>query len=133
MLPVTWDTIRVFLHVAAATVWVGGQLTLAGLVPGLRTIAPDAPRTVARRFNLIAWPAYFLLIATGIWNVIEIDPTFDTPYGRTLMVKVVVAIISGMAAFLHSIARSKPGLAVWGAVSSLSAVTALFLGVMLGN
>jgi putative copper export protein len=133
MLPVTWDTIRVFLHVAAATIWVGGMFTLAGLVPGLRGLSPDAPRIVARRFNRIAWPAYFVLIATGIWNVIAIDPAFDTPYGRTLMVKVVVAIISGMAALLHSIARSKAGLAVWGAVSSLSAITALFLGVMLGT
>jgi len=25
MLPVSWDTIRLFLHVLAATVWVGGQ------------------------------------------------------------------------------------------------------------
>jgi putative copper export protein len=133
MLPVTWDTIRVFLHVAAATIWVGGMFTLAGLVPGLRGLSPDAPRVVARRFNLIAWPAYFVLVATGIWNVIAIDPAFDTPYGRTLMVKVVVAIISGVAALLHSIARSKAGLAVWGAVSSLSAITALFLGVMLGT
>jgi putative copper export protein len=133
MLPVTWDTIRVFLHVAAATIWVGGQFTLAGVVPGLRGISPDAPRAAARRFNVIAWPAYFVLIATGIWNVIAIDPAFDTPYGRTLMVKVVVAILSGMAALLHSIARSKTGLAFWGAVSSLSAVTALFLGVMLGT
>ncbi len=133
MLPVTWDTIRVFLHVAAATIWVGGMFTLAGLVPGLRGLSPDAPRVVARRFNRIAWPAYFVLIATGIWNVIAIDPAFDTPYGRTLMVKVVVAIISGVAALLHSIARSKAGLAVWGAVSSLSAITALFLGVMLGT
>ena len=133
MFPVTWATIRVFLHVTAATVWVGGQFTLAGLVPGLRAISPDAPRTVARRFNLIAWPAYFVLVATGIWNVLAIDPDFDTPYGRTLMVKVVVAVISGMAAFLHSIARSKAGLAVWGAVSSLTAIAALFLGVMLGT
>jgi putative copper export protein len=133
MLPVTWDTVRVFLHVVAATVWVGGQLALAGLVPGLRRIAPDAPRRVAQRFNRIAWPAYFVLIATGIWNVVAVDPAFDTAYGRTLMVKVVVAIISGVAAFIHSIARSKAGLATWGAVSSLSAITALFLGVMLGT
>ena len=133
MLPVTWDTIRVFLHVTAAAIWVGGMFTLAGLVPGLRKISPDATRTAARRFNLIAWPAYLVLVATGIWNVVAIDPAFDTPYGRTLMVKVVVAIISGMAAFLHSIARSKPGLAIWGAVSSLTAITALFLGVMLGT
>jgi putative copper export protein len=133
VLPVTWTTVRVFLHVVAATIWVGGQLTLAGLVPGLRSISPDAPRAVARRFNVIAWPAYAVLVATGIWNVIAIDPAFDTAYGRTLMVKVAVAILSGVAAFLHTIARSKPALAVWGAVSSLSAIGALFLGVLLGS
>ncbi len=36
MLAVSWDTVRLFLHVLAATVWVGGQLTLAALVPVLR-------------------------------------------------------------------------------------------------
>lgn len=133
MLPVTWTTVRLFLHVGAATIWVGGQLTLAGLVPGLRAISPDAPRTVARRYNLIAWPAYAVLVATGIWNVIAVDVPFDTAYGRTLMVKVTVAVLSGVAAFLHTIARSKVGLAVWGAVSSLSAIAALFLGVLLGS
>ena len=134
MLPVSWDTIRLFLHVTAATIWVGGQLTLAGLVPGLRALSPDAPRAAARRFNLIAWPAYFVLIATGIWNVFAVpDIAFDTAYGRTLMVKVVVAIFSGLAAFLHSISRSKAGLAIWGALSALSAIAALFLGVLLAE
>ena len=133
MLPVSWDTIRLFLHVTAATIWVGGQLTLAGLVPGLRALSPDAPRAAARRFNLIAWPAYFVLIATGIWNVVAIEPAFDTAYGKTLMVKVVVAIFSGVAAFLHSISRTKTGLAVWGALSALSAIAALFLGVLLAE
>jgi putative copper export protein len=134
MLPVHWDTIRLFLHVTAATIWVGGQLTLAGLVPGLRTLGPDAPRTVARRFNLIAWPAYLVLVMTGIWNVFATeDLDITTAYGKTLMVKVVVAIFSGLAAFLHSISRSKPGLAVWGALSALSAIAALFLGVLLAQ
>ncbi|MFA5883725.1 MAG: hypothetical protein WDA60_07730 [Acidimicrobiia bacterium] len=134
MLPVSWDTIRLFLHVTAATIWVGGQLTLAGLVPGLRALSPDAPRAAARRFNLIAWPAYFVLVATGIWNVFAVpDIAFDTPYGKTLMVKVVVAIFSGVAAFLHSISRSKAGLAIWGALSALAAIAALFLGVLLAE
>ena len=31
MLTVSWDTIRLFLHVLAATIWVGGQLVLAAL------------------------------------------------------------------------------------------------------
>lgn len=132
MLPISWDTFRVFLHVTAATVWVGGQLTLAGLVPGLRGISADAPRAVARRFNRIAWPAYGVLVVTGIWNIVDVAPTWDTEYGRTVMVKILVVVASGVAAFLHSIARSKAGLAAFGALSGLTALGALFIGVMLG-
>src|SRR5664279_3639714 len=36
MLTPSWDTLRLFLHVLAATIWVGGQLTLAPLVPTFR-------------------------------------------------------------------------------------------------
>jgi putative copper export protein len=131
MLPVTWSTVRVFIHVTAATIWVGGQLTLAGLVPGLRAISPDAPRAVARRFNRIAWPAFAVLVVTGIWNVIEIDPSFATAYGRTLLVKIAVVAVSGIAAFIHSNARSKSLLALFGALSALAALAALFLGTQL--
>jgi len=132
VLPVTWATVRVFLHVTAATVWVGGQLTLAGLVPGLRDLSPDAPRAVARRFNQIAWPAFGVLVVTGIWNILAIDPGWATEYGRTLMVKIVVVAISGVAALLHSVARTKTGLAVFGALSLVSALAAVLLGVLLG-
>ena len=66
MLPVSWDTVRLFLHVLAATVWVGGQLTLAAVVPVLRRFGAQVPRTAARRFNHVAWIAFAVLIATGI-------------------------------------------------------------------
>ena len=132
MLSVSWATIRVFLHVTAATVWVGGQLTLAGLVPGLRALGPDAPRTVARRFNLIAWPAFGVLVLTGIWNVVDIDPDWDSDYGHTLMLKIAVVAASGLAAFFHTRAHSRRGLAMFGAASGLAALGALFLGVLLG-
>jgi putative copper export protein len=132
MLPVTWSTVRVFLHVLAATVWVGGQLTLVGLVPGLRSLSPDAPRAVARRFNRIAWPAFAVLVATGIWNVIDLDPEWDTAYGRTLMVKIAVVAASGVSALVHSHARSRSLLGVLGAVSGLTALGALLFGVQLG-
>jgi putative copper export protein len=78
MLGVDWDTVRLFLHVLAATVWVGGQLTLAALVPVLRRQGPEAPRAAARRFNLVAWPAYGVLIATGIWNIVAAGPVTAT-------------------------------------------------------
>ena len=65
MLAVSWDAVRLFLHVLAATIWVGGQLILAVLVPVLRRFGSEAVRAVARRFNQVAWVA-FGLILTGI-------------------------------------------------------------------
>jgi len=132
MLPVTADTIRLFLHVLAATVWVGGQITLAGLVPGLRELGEDAPRTVARRFNRIAWPAFAILVLTGIWNVVEVQ-VGDTSieYQITLFVKLVVVAASGISAAAHIGARSRQALAFWGAMSGLTAIAAVFVGIML--
>lgn len=132
MLEVTWSTVRVFLHVAAATIWVGGQLTLAGLVPGLRALGSEIPRTVARRFNRIAWPAYGVLLATGLWNIVELDPRWDSDYGRTVMVKIAVVALSGATALAHARARSRRGLAIYGAASGVTALAALFFGVQLG-
>jgi putative copper export protein len=132
VIPLHADTIRLFLHVLAATVWVGGQLTLAGLVSTVRDVDAAAPRLVARRFNLIAWPAFGVLVATGIWNLLEIDiGDRSTEYLVTLFVKLMIVALSGVAAFLHSIARTRKGLAVWGAASGLSSVAALFFGVWL--
>ena len=133
MLTISWSTVRLFLHVLAATVWVGGQLTLAGLVPGLRSISPDAPRTVARRFNRIAWPAFAVLVATGIWNILAVHATLTGAYGVTLMVKLTVVALSGVSAFLHSVSRSKAGLAVWGAIAGLTAIAAVFFGILLAG
>jgi putative copper export protein len=133
VLPVTSQTIRLFLHVVAATVWVGGQLTLAGLVPGLRQVSPTAPRTVARRFNQIAWPAYAVLIATGVWNIVAVHATWSGEYGTTLIVKLVVVGIAGVSAAAHAVSHSKAGLAVWGAVSGMTAIAALFLGILLAG
>lgn len=133
VLPITWTTVRLFLHVLAATVWVGGQLTLAGLVPGLRRVSPEAPRAVARRFNAIAWVAFAVLVATGIWNILAVRPDWSSAYGTTLIVKLVVVAASGLTAAVHARARSGASLAVFGALSGLTALGALFLGVLLAG
>jgi putative copper export protein len=132
MLPVSADTIRLFLHTLAATVWVGGQLTLAGLVPSLRGLGPDAPRIVARRFNRIAWPAFGVLFVTGLWNLAE-TRVGDQPseWIATLLAKLLVVALSGISAALHIRAATKRALAVWGALGGLSALLALFYGVQL--
>ncbi len=135
MLAVSWDTIRLFLHVLAATVWVGGQLTLAALVPVLRRFGAEVPRAAARRFNQVAWTAFTVLVATGVWNIIAVrgEISHDASYRVTLIVKLVVVGVSGVTAALHARARSTAGLAVFGALTGASALAALFLGVLLAG
>ena len=133
MLPVSWDTVRLFLHVLAATVWVGGQLTLAALVPALRRLGSEIPRAAARRFNQVAWPAFAVLVLTGTWNLIAVHSKITGGYQVTLVVKLIVVAISGITAALHARARTVAGLAVFGALTGLSALAALFLGVLLAG
>ncbi len=133
MLAVSWDTIRLFLHVLAATFWVGGQLTLAALVPVLRRLGAQIPRTAARQFNQVAWPAFAVLIATGIWNVIAVRSQVTGSYQATLVVKLIAVAVSGATAALHARARSTAGLAVYGTLTGLSALAALFLGILLAG
>jgi len=133
MIAVGWDSVRLFLHVLAATVWVGGQLTLAALVPALRGAGVDVPKRAAQAFNRIAWPAFAVLLLTGIWNVSAENDKMHGAYRTTLMVKLAVVAVSGIAAAAHARSRSRRGLAVWGALTGLSALLALFLGVLLAG
>jgi putative copper export protein len=133
VLAVHWETVRLFLHVLGATVWVGGQLVLAALVPTLRALGHDAPALVARRFNQVAWPAFGVLLVTGVWNVTAVQSQDTGSYRTTLIVKIVVVAISGITAALHARAGNSTSRAVFGALTGLSALAALFLGVLLAD
>ena len=128
------EIVRLSLHVTAAAVWVGGQATLAGLVPALRREAPAALAPAARRFAKLAWPAYAALVATGIWNITAVRPsTQGSAWHTVLAVKVIVVLTSGGSAWLHQRTTTTRGRAVWGALTSLSALGALVLGVALAG
>lgn len=132
MLSPTLDTLRLFLHVLAASVWVGGQIVLAGLVPALRRHHPDATRIAARAYARVAWPAFAVVVVTGLWNLVDIDVAGTTTvYQVTLLVKITLAVVSGAAAAVHQAGRSKAALAVGGALGLLAALGALFLGYLL--
>ena len=133
MIAPSWDSVRLFLHILAATVWVGGQLTLAGLVPALRALGADVPGAAARAFNRIAWPAFGVLILTGVWNVIAERSHDHGAYRVTLIVKLAVVAVSGLTAWLHGRARTRGALAGYGAATAVSALAALFLGVLLAG
>jgi len=135
MLATAVDSIRLWLHVLGATVWVGGQLTLAALVPALRAAGPDVPKRAAQAFNRVAWPAFGLLLVTGVWNVIAVNHAHHpgSAYQGVLAAKMVVVAASGISAWQHTKATSPKGLAVWGAVTGLTALSSLYLGVLLAG
>jgi putative copper export protein len=128
------DALRLSLHVGAATIWVGGQLTVAGLLPAIRGLGEGAPRAVARALARLLWPAYVVLIATGIWNLSALEIRHATTAWQVVLgVKLAVVALSGIAAWLHGRASSRSAIAAWGALSGLSATTALVLGVVLAG
>ena len=126
---------RLILHVLAATVWVGGQFTVAGLLPTIRTLGEDAPKKVARAFGRLLWPAYAVLVVTGFWNI------------SALTVKRRLVGLEGRARSSRSPSWSSPGWPssstsgppsrrAWpsgGPSAALASVAALCLGVFLAG
>ncbi len=132
MLSPSLNTIRLFTHVFAASIWVGGQVVLGALVPKLRQVSPEATKAAARGFATVAWPAYTVVILTGFWNLAEIDvANTSTSYQITIFVKIILAVATGAAAAVHSVANSKVVMAVGGAVGLLAAAGAMFVGYLL--
>jgi putative copper export protein len=127
------DGIRVSIHVLAAAVWVGGQLTLAGLVPTARRLGDGAARALAQAFARIQWPAYGVLLITGLWNVSATHGGQPEAWQIVLGVKIAVVLVAGLAAWLHTRADTRTGLALWGGVTAVASVTALALGVFLAG
>jgi putative copper export protein len=132
MLAPDLDTLRLTLHVLAATIWVGGQLTLAALVPTLRRHDREVPRLAGQAFARVAWPAFGVLVVTGIWNVVAVDDVTGA-YRTTLLVKLAVVALSGVTALAHQHASRPRDLALYGALTGLTALLALALGVLLAG
>src|SRR5665213_2347033 len=124
-----WMIVRLSLHVLGACVWVGGQLVLAGLVVTLRGISYDAPGKVARAFARFTWPAYGLLIVTGIWNVVAMGSCATTNWHVVFGVKMFCVIVAGLGAFLHTKVASPRAKGVYAGVGMIGTIAALVLGV----
>ena len=128
------ETFRLSLHVLGATVWVGGQIVLLGLLPTVRQLAADGPTRVANAFARLAWPAYALLVITGFWNIAADDLSEQsTAWKAVLWTKVAIVALAGIATALHSRATSRGAIAAWGAIAGLSSVVALCMGVLLAG
>ena len=134
MLAPALDTLRLTLHVLAASIWVGGQLVLLGVVGPARALGADAPKALARAFARLAWPAYAVLVVTGFWNVSTFHwAAQSTAWRVVLIVKIVVVAAAGLGALLHGRGASRAAIAMWGSVAGLASVAALVMGVLLAG
>ena len=101
-------TITDFIHVLAASFWIGGLFSLA-LTASVSyfTMAP-VPRqsfliTILPRFSVIAGVSVGLLVITGLfsaWAHVAIIPALGTPYGLTLLGK---SVLTGLLILLGAI------------------------------
>ena len=90
-----------WVHIKSAAIWVGGSLFI-GVVfaPILKKMSmPVEERIqlmvqVGRRFNKLALPALFILIATGMYQAHLVlqksDILYETSYGHVLIIKMIL-------------------------------------------
>ena len=101
-----------WLHLTAATVWVGSQLFLILVAgPALRTI--EDPKTSLRvlrvlvsRYNVVGWVSFLVLVLTGLQRTYSMFPTLGplsgTFYGRVLFIKIGMVAAILLLSVLHS-------------------------------
>jgi putative copper export protein len=134
MISPTLDSVRIFLHVLAVAVWVGGQIVLAGLVPAIRASAPEALPKVAQAFARVAWPAMIVIVFTGMWGLGTSSASdSDTEYMLTFAVKMVMVFIAVAATVVHSQGSIKAAKAIGGALGLLGSLIAAYAGILLAH
>lgn len=121
------DTLRWF-HLIAASVWVGGLLTLGALVPAVRRAGADRTvlQAMARQFGRVSWTAMAVAVLTGSIQLSRLDFSLsdDTGYAVTLFVKLALVGTAAALALFHQLTArtSSPGVrgAIQGAVLLVS-------------
>jgi putative copper export protein len=128
------DQLRTILHLLGVLVWLGGQIVMLGLLPALRKLGGDAPKQVAAAFGRVSWPAFGLLVVTGIWNMVEIDfGEVSSGYNAVFVIKMLLVIITGLAAGMHQSTDKASVRGITGGIGFAAAVGAFILGVAMGH
>ena len=134
MISPTFDSLRIFLHLMAVAVWVGGQIVLAGLVPNVRRAAPEALTPIARGFARVAWPAMGLIVFTGAWGLASQNVAErSSEYMATFGLKMLVVAVAVLATIIHSQGRSTAAKAIGGALGLLGSLAAAWCGILLAH
>jgi putative copper export protein len=122
--------VRLTLHVFAATIWVGGQFVVLGILSTVRQFGEGAPRKIAQAFGKLSWPAFWLLVATGVWNFLAINHRdASTSWNVVFGIKMLCVVAAGVGTWLHTKATDPKRRGVHGGVGALASIAALALGV----
>lgn len=127
------DTIRIFLHVLAVTVWVGGQIVMMAIMPVLKEANIEGlPAKVAQGFQNIAWPAMAVAIFTGVWNILALN-SVEKSFGwsMTFGIKFLFVIASGAGALMHAKTDDPKKKGLFGAIGFVTAIIAMVLGYVI--
>ncbi len=156
------EAVNPWLHILAATIWVGPQIFLfVAVVPAIRTVEDvqvraRAMRVLTTRFGYLAWGAMVVLVITGIANLFEhpldVDVLFDRNFGTIFEIKMTLVIATIVLTALHSfvlgprvlklqesvadqaqIASVRRLSIIISSVNGLLALGILFLGALLGT
>lgn len=139
-----WTVVR-FLHVTAAILWVGGQLTLSMVIKPVVDRTADAERkaqlmtAVGSRYGRIAsFGLIPILLATGFaltyHHGVEFGGLNLSSYATTLTFKIILALVSFGLAMAHGIAAvrsSSPIGRIVGLASTTVSLLVVLLAVML--
>ena len=128
------DSIRIALHILAVAVWIGGQVLMMALLPLLREAGDGLPTKAAQAFGRVAWPAFGVAVATGIWNIMTV-PMADVSsgYNAVLGIKLLLVLIAGVATFMHQRATTASLRGATAGIGFLASIIVVFLGTMLGH
>ncbi|GIU92812.1 MAG: hypothetical protein KatS3mg011_1718 [Acidimicrobiia bacterium] len=98
------DAVVRWLHLVAASVWLGGLITVGALVPALRRAGAtrEMLQAMARRFGTVSWTALGVAAFTGAWQAVD---HLGSP---VLVWKVgLVALAAGLALWHQAAARDQ--------------------------
>jgi len=117
------DELIRWVHITAATVWVGGMITMATLVPVLRKggASIELIRAGARRFGHLTWIGITISVATGILQLFRFDYDLTAP----LATKLVLVSLSITLAFVHQEIAKHVGPALRGAMEGVLLILGL--------
>lgn len=113
-----WATLGDYLHLVAATTWVGGLGLLSVLIWRDRRVGNPASHdqliSAVRRFSYLASFALFVVILTGLFSSLVEVPSltslWETSYGRVLSIKLLlVALALGIALLNNRFVRRHAG------------------------